>query len=105
MRECRDQVLSLVLLGQMEMLKKLSGLTATFINFNFSKAYDRIDRGKPCKFLDSMGVNGKFLSFLQSLYAGTSCRVKVGDRQSQVLNETVGLRQGCVPLQSNYLCT
>ena len=103
MRECRDQVLSLLLLGQMEMLKKLSGLTVTFINV--SKAYDRIDRGKPWKFLDSMRVNGKFLSFLQSLYAGTSCQVKVGDRQSQVLNVTVGLRQGCVPLQSNYLCT
>ena len=43
-----------------------------------------------------MGVNGKFLSFLQSLYAGTSCWLKVGDRQSQVLNVNVGLCQGCV---------
>ena len=43
-----------------------------------------------------MGVSGKFLSFLQSLYAGTSCRAKVGDRQSEVLNVNVGLRQGCV---------
>ena len=94
MRGCRDQVLSLVLLGQMEMLKESRGLMAAFIDF--SKAYDRIDRGKLWKCLDSMGVNGKFLSFLQSLYADTSCRVKVGDRQSRVMNVNVGLRQGCV---------
>ena len=93
MRGCRDQVLSLVLLGQMVMLKKSSGLMVVFIDF--SKAYDRIDRGKLWKSLETMGVSGKFLSFLQSLYAGTSCQVKVGDRQSKVLNVNVGLRQGC----------
>ena len=81
MRGCRDQVLSLVLLGQMEMLKKSSGLMVAFIDF--SKAYDRIDRGKLWKSLETMGVSSKFLSFLQSLYAGTSCRVKVGDRQAK----------------------
>ena len=48
------------------------------------------------KTLETMGVSGKFLSFLQSLYAGTSCWVKVGDRQSEVLNVNVGLHQGCV---------
>ena len=94
MRGCRDQVLSLVLLGQMEMLKKSSGLMVAFIDF--SKAYDRIDRGKLWKSLETVGVSSKFLSFLQSLYAGTSCRVKVGDRQSEVLNVNVGLHQGCV---------
>ena len=94
MRGCRDQVLSLVLLGQREMLKKSGGLMTAFIDF--SKAYDRIDRGKLWKCLESMGVSEKFLSFLQSLYAGTSCRVRVGDRQSEVLNINVGLRQGCV---------
>ena len=94
MRGCRDQVLSLVLLGQMEMLKKSSGLMVAFIDF--SKAYDRIARGELWKSLETMGVSGKFLSFLQSLYAGTSCWVKVGDRQSEVLNVNVGLRQGCV---------
>ena len=78
----------------MEMMKKSRGLMAAFIDY--SKAYDRIDSGKLWKCLESMGVNGKFLSFLQSLYAGTSCWVKVGDRQSQVLNVNVGLCQGCV---------
>ena len=43
-----------------------------------------------------LGVNGKLLSFLQSLHDGTSYLVKVGDRQSRGLNVNVGLRQGCV---------
>ena len=50
MRGCRDQILSLVLLGQMEMLMKLSGLMAAFIDF--FKTYDRIHRGKLWKCLE-----------------------------------------------------
>ena len=94
MRGCRDQVLSLVLLGQMEMLKTSSGMMTAFIDF--SKAYDRIDRSKLWKCLQSIGVNVKFLSFLQSLYDGTSYLAKVGDRQSRGLNVNAGLCQGCV---------
>ena len=78
----------------MEMLKTSSGMMTAFIDF--SKAYDRIDRGILWKCLESMGGNGKFLSFLQSLYDGTSCLVKVGDRLNRGLSVNVGLCQGCV---------
>ena len=64
-RGCRDQVLSLVLLGQMEMLKKSQGMMIAFIDF--SKAYDKVDRDKLWKCLEKLGVNSKFLWFLQSL--------------------------------------
>ena len=43
-----------------------------------------------------MGVNGKFLCFLQSLYWVTSCRVRVGVKWSRTSSVNVGLRQGCV---------
>ena len=43
-RGCRDQVLTLVLLRQMEMARKPSGMLVAFIDF--SKAYDKVDRGK-----------------------------------------------------------
>ena len=82
-RGCRDQVLSLVLLGQMEMLKKTQGMMIAFIEF--SKAYDKVDKDKLWKCLETLGVNSKFLWFLQSLYQGTSCQVKVGDKRSRVL--------------------
>ena len=41
-RGCRDQVLMLVLLGQMEIVKKANGMMVAFIDF--SKAYDKVDR-------------------------------------------------------------
>ena len=87
-------MLSLVLLGQMEMLKKLNGMMVAFIDF--SKAYDKVDRDKLWGCLEQLGVNGKFLDFLQSLYQGTSCQVRVGDMQSRVFEVNIGLRQGCV---------
>ena len=43
-RGCRDQVLTLVLLGQMEMVKKTNGMMVAFIDF--SKACDKVDRRK-----------------------------------------------------------
>ena len=92
-RECRDQVLSLVLLGQMEMLKKVNGMMVVFIDF--SKVYDKVDRDKLWRCLEQLGVNGKFLDFLQSLYQGTSCQVKVGDMQRRAFEVNVSLHQGC----------
>ena len=87
-------MLSLVLLGQMEMLKKLHGMMVAFIDF--SKAYDKIDRDKLWGCLEQLGAGGKFLDLLQSLYQGTSCQVRIGDMQSRVFEVNVGLRQGCV---------
>ena len=43
-RGCRDQVSTLVLLGQTEMAKATRGMLVAFIDF--AKAYDKLDRGK-----------------------------------------------------------
>ena len=43
-RECRDQVLTLVLLGQTEMAKAAKGMLVAFIDC--TKAYDKVDRGE-----------------------------------------------------------
>ena len=53
-RGCRDQVLTLVLLRQID----------------FSKAYDKVDRRKLWSCLEGLGINGKFLHFLKALYEG-----------------------------------
>ena len=64
-RGCRDQVLTLVLLGQTEVAKAAKGMLVAFIDF--SKAYDMVDQGKMWGCLEQLGVNGKFLSFLKAL--------------------------------------
>ena len=91
---CRDQVLTLVLLGQMEMMKKANGMIVAFIDF--SKAYDKVDRRKLWNCLKGLGINGKFLHFLKALYEGTTCRIKVGGDQSEEFQVNAGLCQGYV---------
>ena len=53
-RGCRDQVLALVLLIQMEVAKKAKGMMVTFIDF--SKAYDRVDREQLWRCLEGLGI-------------------------------------------------
>ena len=60
-RGCREQLLSLVLLGQIEMVSKPAGMLVAFINF--VKVYDNVDRGKLWSCLQSVGMNGRFLMF------------------------------------------
>ena len=43
-RSCRDEVLSLSLLGQVRMAYNKKGMMGAFVDF--SKAYDRVDRHK-----------------------------------------------------------
>ena len=70
---CRDQLLTLVLLGQLEIAKNPEGMLVAFLDF--SKAYDKVDRKKLWTRLHDMGINGSFLKFLKALYKGSSCRV------------------------------
>ena len=60
-RGCRDQLLSLVLLGQTEMVSKPAGMLVAFINF--VKVYDNVDLEKLWSCLQSVGMNGRFLTF------------------------------------------
>ena len=56
-------------------------------------AYDKVDREKLWTRLHDMGINGSFLKFRKALYKGSSCRVRVEDRHSEVFTISTGLRQ------------
>ena len=74
-RKCRDQLLSLVLLGQTELARKPDGMLVAFIDF--TKAYDKVN-WELWSCLQSMGVKGRCqLRFIQALYEGSVCRVIV----------------------------
>ena len=61
-RGCRDQIVSLMLLGQTKLAIQEDGFLAAFIDF--SKAYDRVCRKKLWECLRGYGVSGKFLVML-----------------------------------------
>ena len=72
---------------------------------DFSKAYDNADSEKLWKCVETLGVNGKFLGFVQSLYRGTSCRVRVGVKLSRTFDVSAGLCQGCVLYTYLHCCS
>ena len=80
-RGCRDQVLTLMLLGQMKAVAK-KGMLAAFIDFK--KVYDRVDRGKLWQCVESMGFGGWVIAFLWTSYRSLSGKVKVGEAMSVV---------------------
>ena len=92
-RGCRDQVLSLMLLGQIK-ARSGRGMFATFIDFR--KAYDRVDRSKLWQCLRDSGFCGRALSFLQAAYRSLSCEVRIDSLLSESFTVSRGLRQGCI---------
>ena len=64
------------------------------------KTYDKVDWEKLWSCLERMGINDKYLHFLQVLYEGMSCRVKVGDKQS----EKFQVRLVCGRVAFSHLC-
>ena len=93
-RGCRDQILSLLLIGQSMVAKKSSGMVAAFIDFR--KAYDRVDRMKLWDCLGQYGIGGHFLMFLKGLYDGSMSQVRINNRLGKEFAVSRGLRQGCV---------
>ena len=93
-RGCRDQMVTLHLLGQIRMITKKKGMFASFIDL--SKAYDRVDRTKLWRCLVEKGLSGRMIDFLKAAYLGIRCEVKVGDEFSDLFEVTTGLRQGCI---------
>ena len=103
-RGYRNQLLTLVLLGQVKAVAK-RGMLAGFIDFK--KAYDRVDRGKLWGCLEKMGIRGRVTAFLKAVYSNVSCEVKVGEECSEHFEVSCSLRQGCIlsPLLfSLYIC-
>ena len=89
-RGCRDQILTLALLGQTIKTRSKKGMFAAFIDFK--KAYDRVDRSKLWGCLEGFGMEGRMVGFLGAAYMECKCEVKVGDMVSESFGVGKGLR-------------
>ena len=69
----------------------------TYVTFIvFSKAYDRIDRSLLWHKLSKIGIDGRMLRSLQSLYEHVTCTVRINGVQSDIFDVKTGLKQGCI---------
>ena len=92
-RSTGDHLSSLSLIVESRIKRKLNTF-AVFIDF--SKAYDRINRDLLWHKLSVLGVNGKMLNSLKSLYEHVQCTVRVNGCYSDWFDVHAGLKQGCV---------
>ena len=92
-RSTTDQISSLTSIIDSRKKRKLSTFTA-FIDFK--KAYDFINRDKLWSRISNLGISGKMLNAVKSLYSSVSSCVKVNSFYTEWFGVSGGLRQGCI---------
>ena len=91
-RSTTDHISSLTNIIETRKKRKLSTYCAFF---DFRKAYDCINRGLLWGKLEKVGIGGKLLGAIKSLYTSVSCCVRVNNLTTDWFDVSCGLRQGC----------
>lgn len=91
-RSCVDHLYTLTNVIKNRKIAKMS----TYVCFiDMKKAFDFVNRDLLWYKLMSIGVQGKFLDAVKSLYVNTECTVKVNDNLTSYFPVTQGVKQGC----------
>ena len=92
-RSTNDHIdsLSLILESRIKMKKDTF---AVFINF--SKPYDRINRALLWHKLSTLGIKGKMLNSIKSLYEHVKCAIRIYGTHTEWFCANSGLKQGCI---------
>ena len=92
-RSCQDHMLSLY---NIILNRKLSGSDTFCCYVDFKKAFDSVNRERLWDKLARYGINGPFLSTLQSLYEEYQCCVEVNGNCTPWFEVNNGVKQGCI---------
>ena len=66
-----------------------------FLFLDFEKAFDRVDRDFMWSSMKKMNFGPNFISYCQTLYAGSCSRVVINGHQTNNVQTETGVRQGC----------
>ena len=92
-RSCEEHIYSLTSVITNRKISKQS----TFVSFiDMRKAFDSVSRSLLWYKLRRAGIQGKFLSAIQSLYENVKCTVRVNDRYTPWFDVDCGVKQGCL---------
>jgi exonuclease III len=92
-RACDEQVF---LLHSFLAQRKALGLITYLLFVDFKKAFDSVSRKRLFEKMVSIGVDGKVIRAIRSLYQGHSARVRVDGNLSREFSVELGVKQGCV---------
>ena len=70
-------------------IKRKKDTFATFIDF--SKAYDRVNRSLLLHKLETLGLQGKMLNSLKSLYGHVQCTIRINGEYREWFSVKTGL--------------
>jgi exonuclease III len=76
--------------------RKLCGLSTVVCFLDFATAYDRVPHYKVIEKLMGVGIRGRMIRFLCSLYQKSVSRVATKSGLTEKIIQTRGVRQGCV---------
>ena len=74
---------------------RMDKLDAGMASIDLKAAYDMVSRDALFKKLESLGLNGSFLTLIEDYYTGDSVVYAVGDEVTKALYMTQGVKQGC----------
>jgi len=90
--ECMGQVIAL---HEITRRRQILGLPTYAAFIDFKKAYDTVPQEALMRKLECIGIRGKALKFISSLYEDSRARVRVGRQMSRSFQLERGVRQGC----------
>ena len=91
-RSTNDMVFAVRLLQYSCMEKDIT----LFLGFiDIAKAYDSVHRPTLWKILSAIGIPPKMLALIKALYGTNNCKIKFGNKLSEMFSITAGLKQGC----------
>ena len=91
-RSCQDHIYSLYSLIHNRKMHKIDTYTC-FVDCR--KAFDTVNRDCLWFKLMALGINGKFLQSIQSLYMNVSCSVRINEYLTDFFPVKQGVKQGC----------
>ena len=74
---------------------RMDKLDAGMASIDLKAAYDMVSREALFKKLETLGLNGSFLTLIEDYYTGDSVVYAVGDEVTKALYMTQGVKQGC----------
>ena len=98
-RNASDHIGSLSLILD-SCIKMKKDTFAVFIDF--SKAYDRINRALLWHKLSILGINGKMLNSIKSLYEQVKCTIRINGTHTEWFCVNSGLKQGCILFPQSF---
>ena len=69
------------------------------------KAYDTVNREMLWYKLIALGINGKFLKGIQSMYVNVQYSVKINGYMTDMFDVNMGVKQGCKLSPTLFLST